>query len=74
MWAAGWEAVVSSAPEYKDLDRLRLEYYVKHTRLTTAEIAQRMGRTRGAVARKMQMMGMTMRQDRYGKESPWHAR
>lgn len=62
---------MSSAPEYKDLDELRLEWLVVHTREPVTLIATRLGRTPGAVRRKMAMMGLSMTADRYGRETAW---
>lgn len=65
---------MSSAPEYKDLDELRLEYLVTATNTPVSEIARVLGRTPAAIRRKMDMMGLSITADRLKREVPWHAR
>ena len=65
---------MSSAPEYKDLDELRLEYLLTATNTPVSEIARLLYRTPGAIRRKMDMMGLSIAADRLKCEVPWHAR
>ena len=62
---------MSSAAEYKDLDRMRLEWLLRETDMQVADIARKLGRTRGSVYQKMYNLGLSIAGDRRGQETPW---
>lgn len=57
---------------FTDLERARLDYWVKRTRLDTAQMAERLGRSRAAVSNHLLRRGISVRDIRCGEgEDGW---
>ncbi len=63
---------VGSGVRYTDLERLRIEYWVRNTNMSVREMAEKLGRSRAALVNYIYRQGIWLREERAGEqEGSW---
>lgn len=60
-------------PRYTDLERLRVDWFIENTRLTVAEIAEKIGRPAPGLRQNLYRRGIWINEERNG-ERAWSSR
>lgn len=59
--------IVGTGLRYTDLETLRLEWFIRETRLTVGEIAARLGRSRAGLYQHLYRSGVCITEERNGE-------